>query len=77
MNSFFINDIVFIYFFCEFTVHTQTTHTYIFHITVIVAIRIGGVVYQSNHFLLCLLSFSFSPYEHNDTDKVFFGASMK
>ncbi len=46
---------------------------------VIVAIRIqdidisvetlGGGGYQSNNFLLCLLSFSFSPNEHKDTDK--------
>ncbi len=55
-------------------------HTHIFFISRLLwpfELGGGGVVYQSNHFLLCLLSFSFSPYEHNDTDKVFFGASMK
>ncbi len=29
----------------------------------------GGGGYQSNNFLLCILSFSFSPNDHKDTDK--------
>ncbi len=29
----------------------------------------GGGGYQSNYFLLCILSFSFSPNDHKDTDK--------
>ncbi len=31
--------------------------------------NLGRGIYQSNYFLLCLLSFSFSPNEHKDTDK--------
>ncbi len=55
----------------DFSYHGYCGHknSRYWYIAVCIEILGGSGVYQSNYFLLCLLSFYFSPNKHKDTDK--------